>query len=208
MATTTRPNVPRGPVRRSDAASAPTCSTAELYEDAIRAGEGLIAADGPARRPHRQAHRPLAAGQVHRPRAVERRQDLVGRRSTSRSARQHYDRLRARLVAYVARARPVRPGLLHRRRTRITAARLRVYTETAWASIFARNLFRRPHAPTSSPASSRTSRSSTCPSFKADPETEGTRTETAILRPPQADGDHHRRHRVRRRDQEVARSRS
>jgi len=41
-------------------------STAELYEDAIRHGEGLIAADGPLVGPNRQAHRALAAGQVRR----------------------------------------------------------------------------------------------------------------------------------------------
>ena len=56
----------------------------------------------PARRPHRQAHRPLAAGQVHRRRADEPREDLVGRRSTGRSARRTTTDLRARLVAYCA----------------------------------------------------------------------------------------------------------
>ncbi len=58
---------------------------------------------------------------------------------------------------------------------------LRVYTETAWASIFARNLFRRPTAGGARRLRARTSRSSTFRSFKADPATEGTRTETAIL---------------------------
>ena len=53
-------------------------STAELYEDALRAGEGVLAASRPARGPDRQAHRPLAQGQVHCPRAVERVEDLVG----------------------------------------------------------------------------------------------------------------------------------
>ena len=56
---------------------------------------------------------------------------------------EHYDRLRARLMAYVAErdlyAQDMYIGAdpAHRRS-------LRVYTETAWASIFARNLFRRP----------------------------------------------------------------
>jgi phosphoenolpyruvate carboxykinase (ATP) len=57
---------------------------------------------------------------------------------------------------------------------------LRVYTETAWASIFARNLFRRPtqeelvgFVPNFTILD--------VPSFQADPETEGTRTGTAIL---------------------------
>src|SRR6476619_4938605 len=117
-------------------------STAELYEDAGRAGEGLIAAEGPlvvrtgkhtGRSPQDKfiVKEPGSAskiwwGEVNRPIALE-----------------HYDRLRARLMAYLA-DRPIyaqdcfigaHPA--HRRS-------LRVYTETAWASIFARNLFRRP----------------------------------------------------------------
>jgi phosphoenolpyruvate carboxykinase (ATP) len=57
---------------------------------------------------------------------------------------------------------------------------LRVYTETAWASIFARNLFRRPPAEdlaTFAPNFTIID----VPSFKADPATEGVRSETAIL---------------------------
>ena len=57
---------------------------------------------------------------------------------------------------------------------------LRVYTETAWASIFARNLFRRPGAADLA-AFAPNFTIIDVPSFKADPATEGTRTETAIL---------------------------
>ena len=64
-----------------------------------------------------------------------------------------------------------------------------------------------PVPPAAARATSRASRPNftiiDVPSFEADPATEGTRTGTAILRPPQADGDHHRRDRVRGRDQEV-----
>ncbi len=57
---------------------------------------------------------------------------------------------------------------------------LRVYTETAWASIFARNLFRRPTV--EQRAGFAPNFTIICvPSFQADPETEGTRTGTAIL---------------------------
>ena len=57
---------------------------------------------------------------------------------------------------------------------------LRVYTETAWASIFARNLFRRP--PREDLASFVPNFTIIdVPSFEADPATEGTRTGTAIL---------------------------
>src|SRR5207249_11355364 len=94
-------------------------------------------------------------------------------------AREHYDRLRARLRTYLA-DRPsyaqycfigAHPGL---RRS------LRVYTETAWASIFARNLFRRPSAEDLR-AFAPSFTIIDVPSFEADPATEGTRTGTAIL---------------------------
>jgi phosphoenolpyruvate carboxykinase (ATP) len=153
-------------------------STAELYEDAVRAGEGLIAAEGPlvvrtgkhtGRSPKDKfivrepgsAHK-IWWGEVNRPIALE-----------------HYDRLRTRLMAYLA-DRPVyaqdcfigaHPD--HRRS-------LRVYTETAWASIFARNLFRRPSAEDLA----RFVPNFTIidvPSFQAHPATEGSRTGTAIL---------------------------
>ncbi|HEY7970518.1 MAG TPA: phosphoenolpyruvate carboxykinase (ATP) [Candidatus Limnocylindrales bacterium] len=153
-------------------------STPELYEDAVRAGEGVIAADGPlivrtgkhtGRSPQDKfiVREPSSArkiwwGDVNRPIALE-----------------HYDRLRARLVASLA-DRPVyaqdlfvgaHPG--HRRS-------LRVYTETAWASIFARNLFRRPSARELQGFAPNFTIINV-PSFQADPATEGTRTGTAIL---------------------------
>ena len=153
-------------------------STAELYEDAVRAGEGLIAAEGPlvvrtgkhtGRSPQDKfivrepgSARKIWWGEVNRPIALE-----------------HYDRLRTRLMAYLA-DRPVyaqdcfigaHPA--HRRS-------LRVYTETAWASIFARNLFRRPSAAELAEFAPNFTIID-APSFQADPATEGTRTGTAIL---------------------------
>ncbi|GAC1666286.1 MAG: phosphoenolpyruvate carboxykinase [Candidatus Limnocylindrales bacterium] len=152
--------------------------SAELYEDAVRAGEGLIAAEGPlvvrtgkhtGRSPQDKfiVREPGSAakiwwGEVNRPIALE-----------------HYDRLRARLMSYLA-DRPVysqdcfigaHPA--HRRR-------LRVYTETAWASLFARNLFRRPTAAEHNVLGPSITIIDV-PSFQADPVTEGTRTGTAIL---------------------------
>ncbi|MBE0598508.1 MAG: phosphoenolpyruvate carboxykinase (ATP), partial [Desulfuromonadales bacterium] len=92
---------------------------------------------------------------------------------------EHYDRLRARLVDYVADRQLYAQDMYigahpkHRRS-------LRVYTETAWASIFARNLFRRP--PREDLASFVPNFTIiNVPSFQADPATEGTRTGTAIL---------------------------
>ncbi len=153
-------------------------SVAELYEDAIRAGEGLVAAEGPlvvrtgkhtGRSPQDKfiVREPWSAdkiwwGEVNRPIAEE-----------------HYDRLRARLVDYVAQ-RPLYAQDLFIGAAPAHRRSLRVYTETAWASIFARNLFRRPEL--ADLAAFVPNFTIICvPSFKADPATEGTRTETAIL---------------------------
>ena len=152
--------------------------TAELYEDAIRAGEGLVAADGPL----------VVRTGKHTGRSPEDK-FIVSDPSTDPKiwwgpvnrpiSEAHYDRLRARLVEYVADKDLyaqdcfIGAATAHRRS-------LRVYTETAWASIFARNLFRRPtqeqlkdFAPNFTIIC--------VPSFQADPKTEGTRTGTAIL---------------------------
>jgi phosphoenolpyruvate carboxykinase (ATP) len=180
---TTRPTA-TDPTRRADGSASlgrvvrANLSTPELYEDAVRAGEGIIAADGPlvvrtgkhtGRSPQDKfiVREPSSArkiwwGEVNRPIALE-----------------HYDRLRARLMDYLA-DRPVYAQDLfvgahpdHRRS-------LRVYTETAWASIFARNLFRRPSADELRDFAPNFTIIDV-PSFQADPSTEGTRTGTAIL---------------------------
>jgi phosphoenolpyruvate carboxykinase (ATP) len=153
-------------------------SSAELYEDAIRAGEGLLAAAGPlvvrtgkhtGRSPEDKfivdepsSHAKVWWGPVNRP-----------------IAEADYDRLRGRLVDYLG------DKVLYAQDCFIGAApehrrSLRVYTETAWASIFARNLFRRPSAADLA-AFVPNFTIIDVPSFKADPATEGTRSETAIL---------------------------
>jgi phosphoenolpyruvate carboxykinase (ATP) len=152
--------------------------TAELYEDAIRHGEGLVAADGPlvvrtgahtGRSPQDKfivdepsSHDKIWWGPVNRPISED-----------------HYERLRARLFAEAASKDLysqdcfIGAAPAHRRS-------LRVYTETAWASIFARNLFRRPSA--DQLRGFVPNFTIICvPSFQADPATEGTRTGTAIL---------------------------
>jgi phosphoenolpyruvate carboxykinase (ATP) len=176
MATTSPSRVRGRPILgRSVRANLPT---AELYEDAIRHGEGLVAADGPlvvrtgkhtgrspedkfiVREPGSEAN--VWWGPVNRPIAEE-----------------HYERLRARLIDYAA------TRDLYSQDCFIGAApkhrrSLRVYTETAWASIFARNLFRRPTR--DQLADFAPNFTIICvPSFEADPATEGTRTGTAIL---------------------------
>jgi len=153
-------------------------STAELYEDAIRAGEGIVAAEGPlvVRTGRHTGRSPQDKFLVREPSS----ESKIWWGEVNRPiSQEHYDRLRARLVEYVATrdlyAQDCYIGAhpAHRRS-------LRVYTETAWASIFARNLFRRP--PLADLAGFRPNFTIIdVPSFKADPATEGTRSETAIL---------------------------
>ena len=152
--------------------------TAELYEDAIRRGEGLVAAEGPlvvqtgkhtGRSPEDKfivwepgSEAKVWWGPVNRP-----------------ISEAHYEVLRARLLEYSA------SRDLYSQDCLIGAApahqrRLRVYTESAWASIFARNLFRRP-APEQLAGFEPNFTIICVPSFQADPATEGTRTGTAIL---------------------------
>lgn len=153
-------------------------STAELYEHAMRNGEGQISAHGSlvVRTGEHTGRSPQDKFIVEDPSSATK----VWWGSVNQPISEgHYGRLRARLMKYVA-DRPVYSQDLyigahpkHRRSLRVT-------TETAWASIFARNLFRRPplaelegFAPNFTIID--------IPSFKADPETEGVRSTTAIL---------------------------
>ena len=172
---TTSPFTTRHALGRTVRANLPT---AELYEDAIRRGEGLLAADGPL----------VVRTGKHTGRSPE--DKFIVAEPTSEAkiwwgpvnrpiSEIHYERLRSRLTAYLAERDLysqdcfIGAAAAHRRS-------LRVYTETAWASIFARNLFRRPTA--QQLARFAPNFTIICvPSFQADPETEGTRTGTAIL---------------------------
>ena len=153
-------------------------STPELYEDAIRAGEGLIASEGPL--VVRTGHH---TGRSPEDKFIVREASSEGKiwwGSVNRAiSEEHYERLRARLMAYVA-ERPMYAQDLFIGAAPAHRRSLRVYTETAWASIFARNLFRRPSAADLA-AFTPNFTIINVPSFKADPATEGTRTETAIL---------------------------
>jgi phosphoenolpyruvate carboxykinase (ATP) len=153
-------------------------ATAELYEDAVRDGEGVIAADGPmvVRTGTHTGRSPKDKFIVREPSSAK---NIWWGEVNHPITEANYDRLRARLMAYVADRRLYSQDLFigahpkHRRS-------LRVYTETAWASIFARNLFRRPtqeELATFAPNFTIID----VPSFQADPETEGVRSSTAIL---------------------------
>src|SRR6187551_2033424 len=153
-------------------------SSAELVEDAIRHGEGLIAADGPlvVRTGKHTGRSPEDKFIVDEPSSRDKIWWGAVNRPISEAS---YERLRARLVAYTA-SRDlysqdcfIGAAEAHRRS-------LRVYTETAWASIFARNLFRRPSDEDLASFEPNFTIINV-PSFKADPASEGTRSETAIL---------------------------
>ncbi len=153
-------------------------STAELVEDAVRTGEGLIAAEGPlvVRTGKHTGRSPEDKFIVEEPTSREKIWWGPVNRPISEV---HYDRLRARLVGYCAdKDLYVQDCLIGADPTH--QRRLRVYTETAWASVFARNLFRRTTA--TDRIGFQPNFTIICvPSFQADPATEGTRTGTAIL---------------------------
>ena len=153
-------------------------STAELYEDALRAGEGMVAADGPL-----VVRTGKHTGRSPKDKFVVREPSSAGKvwwgEVNQPISEEHYDRLRARLVEYVAN-KPLYAQDCHIGAHPDHRRSLRVYTETAWASIFARNLFRQPSE--EDLASFRPNFTIiNVPSFKADPAAEGTRSETAIL---------------------------
>ena len=153
-------------------------STAELYEHAIRNGEGLISAHGSlvVRTGKHTGRSPQDKFVVREPTT----RDKIWWGPVNHPIREeHYDRLRTRLLAYMA-DRPIYGQDMYIGAHPDHRRSLRVFTETAWASIFARNLFRRPpledlesFAPNFTILD--------VPSFKADPATEGVRSETAIV---------------------------
>ncbi|MBI2763601.1 MAG: phosphoenolpyruvate carboxykinase (ATP) [Chloroflexi bacterium] len=153
-------------------------STAELYELALREDEGVLAANGPlvVRTGKHTGRSPKDKFIVVEPSSEA---NVWWGDVNHRISEEHYDRLRSRLMAYVAERDMYSQDLFigahpaHRRS-------LRVYTETAWASIFARNLFRRP-AQADLATFSPNFTIINVPSFQADPATEGTRSGTAIL---------------------------
>ncbi|MGZ8512514.1 MAG: phosphoenolpyruvate carboxykinase (ATP) [Candidatus Limnocylindria bacterium] len=153
-------------------------STAELYEHAVRNGEGLISAHGSlvVRTGEFTGRSPQDKFVVREPST----RDKIWWGDVNHPIREeHYDQLRTRLLAYMA-DRPIYGQDMYIGAHPEHRRSLRVFTETAWASIFARNLFRRPpledlesFAPNFTILD--------VPSFKADPATEGVRSQTAIV---------------------------
>ncbi|MCC6619568.1 MAG: phosphoenolpyruvate carboxykinase (ATP) [Chloroflexi bacterium] len=152
--------------------------TAALYEAAIRDREGVTSAHGPlvVRTGTHTGRSPKDKFVVRAPGSEAK----VWWGSVNQPLDEaHYDRLRSRLLAYVA-ERPLYSQDLYIGADPAHRRSLRVHTETAWASIFARNLFRDPPA-TDLAGFVPNFTIIDVPSFRADPATEGVRSETAIL---------------------------
>jgi len=153
-------------------------STAALYEQAIRAGEGLVSAHGSL-----VVRTGKHTGRSPKDKFVVREPSSEGKiwwgEINQPLAEAQYDGLRERLMAYVA-DRPIYSQDLFIGADPAHRRSLRVFTETAWASIFARNLFRRP-SPEDLADFAPNFTIIDVPSFKADPAIDGVRSETAIL---------------------------
>jgi phosphoenolpyruvate carboxykinase (ATP) len=150
----------------------------ELYERAVRREEGVMAAHGPlmvrtgrhtGRSPQDRyivdepgSHDGVWWGGFNQPISPER-----------------YEDIRSRMLAHLSEREVfVQEGFVgaHEGWRRS----LRAFTETAWASIFCENLFRRPTAEQLE-AFQPDFTIINAPSFKADPERDGVRSETVIL---------------------------
>jgi phosphoenolpyruvate carboxykinase (ATP) len=153
-------------------------STAELYEHAIRNGEGTVSAHGSlvVRTGKHTGRSPKDKFLVREPSSEKK---VWWGEINQPLDEESYDRLRARLMKHVA-DRPIYSQDLYIGAHPDHRRSLRVYTESAWASIFGRNLFRRP--PQDDLAAFEPNFTIIdVPSFKADPASEGVRSETAIL---------------------------
>ncbi len=153
-------------------------SVAELYEHAIRRDEGFIAAEGPfvVRTGPHTGRSPRDKFIVDEPGSHE---GVWWGGFNQPISEERYDRLRARIVAHLADRELfiqdcfVGADPAYRRS-------VRAYTESAWASIFCRNLFRTPSA--AELADFRPDFTIIdAPTFRADPARDGTPSETVIL---------------------------
>jgi phosphoenolpyruvate carboxykinase (ATP) len=168
----------RPSVRRAAGVVHSNLPVAELYERAIRADEGILAASGPlVVRTGRHTGRSPKDKFIVRDATTEK--TIWWGEVNQPISPDHYATFRRRLLDHVASREMYAQDLFvgaapaHRRS-------VRVFTETAWASIFARNLFRRPTADelaTFAPNFTIID----APSFHSDPAADGTRSETAIL---------------------------
>ncbi len=175
-------------------------TTAQLYEHALAGARDGSPTAGPSSARHRQAHRPLAQGQVRRARAVVRGPHLVGQREPAgRGA--DLRRLREKVTAHLGEARPLRHRRVRRRRSRAPHRGPRRHHAPVPRAVRADDV----HHPTEHELAAFEPEAVVlhAPGFEADPEEDGTRPGTFIVLHPTPAGDADRRHVLRRRDQEV-----
>ena len=178
-------------------------SVPALYRGSGPAARGADRGGRPARLPHRSAHRPFPERQVHRPRAVQPGPDRVGQGQSSDRRRAVRRAVTADCSSYARRTRAVRPGLLRRRRSRVPPAGPRHHRAGVAQPVRAQPVHRRSgrgrragahagvhrhrHRRASRPIRRATARDRTCSSLLNFAKQAGA----------------HRRHELRRRDQEV-----
>jgi phosphoenolpyruvate carboxykinase (ATP) len=153
-------------------------SVPELYEHVVRRGEATIVDGGPVvvRTGKHTGRSPQDKYLVDEPGSHHGVWWAGFNRPISEA---RYEALRARIIEHMAELEVFQRDCFvgadpaHRRS-------VRAFTETAWASIFSSNLFR---APSSADLASFAPNFTIidAPSFKADPERDGTRSETVIL---------------------------
>ena len=166
-------------------------------------GEGLIAADGPARLPDRAAHRPVARTTSSSSASRRAKRSIAWGGVNRPIDPAHFEHAAARPARVARRHGAVRPGLLSPAPTRSTACRSASSPSTPGTACSRATCFivdagrRAAHAPAAS-------RSSTRPSFKADPGApRHAAPRSSIAAELRRAAGAHRRHELRRRDQEV-----
>jgi phosphoenolpyruvate carboxykinase (ATP) len=154
-------------------------STAALYEEAVRRGEGLIAAAGPlvCRTGKHTGRSPNDKFLVKEPSSASE----IAWGSVNRAMEPaHFEALERDLTASLGGTdlfvQDCYAGADPHYRLPI-----RVVTEYAWHSLFARNLFIPPTAGDASPGEAARFTVISAPSFHADPARHGTRSDTAIV---------------------------
>ena len=153
-------------------------SVAALYEKAIERNEGVLAAQGPlvVRTGSHTGRSPKDKYIVDEPNVHE---SIWWGGFNVPISEERYEQLRQRFIDHMnEREVFVQEGFVGADPTYRRS--LRAYTETAWASIFCDNLFIRPAAGDLTNFEPNFTIID-APSFKADPERDGTRSETVVL---------------------------
>ena len=116
-----------------------------LYEHAVRRGEGELASGGSFSVTTGALYRPHPARQIHRRGAGHQGHGVSGARSTSRSPPSAFDSLHQRMLAYLQ-GRELFVQDLYAGADPAYRLPVRVVTDSAWHSLFSRNMFIRPPA--------------------------------------------------------------